>query len=41
MYCYLLINLSDVINDATECHSVTQGELKIKLCKDNIPLHHI
>jgi len=33
MYCYLLINFSNVINDADECRLMTQDELKIELCK--------
>jgi len=41
MSSYLLINFSDIINDAIKCRLMTQGELKIELCKDSIPSDHI
>jgi len=41
MYCYLLINFSGVVSDATECRLMTYGELKIQLCKESVPPHRI
>jgi len=41
VYYRLLINFSDLTYDTTECRLMTQGELKIQICKDSIPVHRI
>jgi len=33
IFCYLVINFSDIVNNVTECRLMTQNNLKIGLCK--------